>query len=617
MITDRGRRNVRLLRAPGVRRLLPAPGVRRLSKPHGVRRLAVLVALVLTLITGCTRIPTSGPVESAEGPTKVPEVAVEVAPEPPTPGASPRMVVEGFLQAMANYQQGYGVARLYLSSDVRDNWRPEAGVTVYEDGYGVSATPDSAVLEAPLVGSIEADGSFRHRTDQMLHDFGIARDVDGEWRIRYPPDGLLISRYLFDKFYQSTNLWFFDPSWTTMVPDPIILPSGNRSPTALLQGLLRGPTDWLSPVVVSAIPTQTRLNVQSAYADAQGVVEVSLSESVAGLADEQRSRMAAQITWTLGQLDGVTGVRFHMNGAPYAIPEAHEGVVDIRAFEWLDRNPPGSRQPTAFGATDSGLVTMAEGAGSTEIQPVAGPLGAQAGIEAFDVSPGRERIAMVTAQRTSLRVGPLGENPTEVLTGQGFLRPQFVSAQGSEVWTVGEVEHANTQTVVRVTPERTDTLTLPVAGGRVVAFRLSPDGTRMALIHTTPDGRQELGVARVNRALPDIVLDGWRPVPLGDAGDPGPSQLVDVGWFDPTTLVVLAGAGARQPVKPYRVDVYATTVSEIGQPDNWQAETVATAPRTTGGGRVLVQGRNGVWRYEDDYRWPLVAKGLVCVAYAS
>lgn len=154
-----------------------------------------------------------------------------------------------------------------------------------------------------------------------------------------------------------------------------------------------------------------------------------------------------------------------------------------------------------------------------------------------------------------------------------------------------------------------------MAESRILAFRLSPDGTRMALIRATPEGRRELGVARVNRSLPDIVLDGWRPVPLGDAQDPGPALLVDVGWLDPTTLIVLAGAGDRRPVKPYRVGVYATSVTEIGQPDNWLAETVATAPRT-GGGRALVQGRNGVWRYEDDYRWPLVGKGMTAVAYA-
>ena len=583
--------------------------------PHGVRRLVLLVALAIFVVSGCTRIPTSGPVESAEGPTKAPEVSVEVAPEPPTPGASPRMVVEGYLQAMANYQQGYGVARLYLSSAVRESWRPETGVTVYEDGYGVSATPEVATLEAPLVGTIEADGSFQHRTDPLVHDFHLVRDTDGEWRIGNPPEGLLISRYLFDKFYASVNLWFFDPSWTTMVPDPVLVPTGNRTPTALLQGLLRGPTDWLSPVVVSAIPSQTRLNVQSAYADADGVVEVSLSESVAALADEQRSRMAAQVVWTLGQLDGVSGVRFHMNGAPYAIPEADEGVVDIRAFEWLDRTPAGARAPAVFGATEAGLVTLTEGAGNAEVQPVAGPLGELTGVEAFDIAPGRDRVAVVSDQRSLLRVGALVDAPAEVLRGHDLLRPQFVQSQTSEVWTVGHPGDAPHQSVVRIAPDRTDHLALPVAESRILAFRLSPDGTRMALIRATPEGRRELGVARENRSLPDIVLDGWRPVPLGDAQDPGPALLVDVGWLDPTTLIVLAGAGDRQPVKPYRVGVYATSVTEIGQPDNWLAETVATAPRT-GGGRALVQGRNGVWRYEDDYRWPLVGKGMTAVAYA-
>ncbi len=63
-------------------------------------------------------------------------------------------MVEGFLQAMANYQSGYQVARQYLMPEVRDSWRPEdGGVQVYADGYSVTATPESVMLSAPLGGS--------------------------------------------------------------------------------------------------------------------------------------------------------------------------------------------------------------------------------------------------------------------------------------------------------------------------------------------------------------------------------------------------------------------------------------------------------------------------------
>ncbi|MDO5500135.1 MAG: GerMN domain-containing protein, partial [Propionibacteriaceae bacterium] len=373
------------------------------------KRRAILIwaALVLVLVSGCTRIPTTGPVDPAAGRGRVPEVSVEVAAEPPEPGASPRTVVEGFLQAMANYQQDYAVARLYLASEQRESWRPESGVTVYEDGYGVSSTPESARLEAPLRGRLGADGSYQSSADQLVHDFMVVRDADGEWRIGNPPEGLLVSHYLFEKFYRMVNIYFFDPTWTSVVADPVFLPTGNQTPTALLQALLRGPTDWLTPAVVTAMPAQARLNVQSAFIDEMGVVEVSLNEAVGGLAEEQRSRMAGQVTWTLGQLEGVTGVRFLINGAPYAVPEAEDGVVRIQAFTRLDPSPD-QRTVQVFGATSGGLVMITDPALGGQTQAVPGPLGSQGGIEALAVSAGADRLAFVSANGSVLRAGTFG-----------------------------------------------------------------------------------------------------------------------------------------------------------------------------------------------------------------
>lgn len=582
------------------------------------RALLVWVSLVALVMTGCASIPTSGPVERGAGLGRVPEVSVEVAPEPPLPGALPRTVVEGYLQAMANYQQGYAVARLFLASDVRDRWRPENGVAVYKDGYGVTSTPESAQLDAPLRGRIGPDGSFQHTSEQLVHDFGMIRDVDGEWRIGNPPDGLLVSSYLFENFYRSFNIYFYDPSWTTVVPDPIFLPEGNQTPTALLQALLRGPTDWLLPVVVTAIPAQTRLNVQSAFVDPNGVVEVSLNDTVGALAEEQRSRMAGQITWTLGQIEGVNGVRFLLNGAPYAVPEAVDGVVRIQAFSWMDPSPP-QRAVPVFGATADGVVTVGESARGAELQPVAGPLGATPDVDSLAVSAPTDRIAVVTGGGSTLKVAPVGGTaPTTVVSGTGILRPQFVRSRELELWTVrDDPEGATGQVAQRIVGDRVHAVALPAfAGTRMTAFRISPDGTRVAAIRRTPEGVLQLGVARINRTLPETTIDGWRDVPLGSGFDPAPREIVDVGWLDPTALIVLAGRDARQPVRPYRVDVYAASLGEIGQPDNWQARTVASLPRA-GGGRALVVGRNGTWRYESDYRWPLVTRSLVAAAYAG
>ncbi|MDO5681614.1 MAG: LpqB family beta-propeller domain-containing protein, partial [Propionibacteriaceae bacterium] len=388
------------------------------------------------------------------------------------------------------------------------------------------------------------------------------------------------------------------------------------TPTALLQALLRGPSDWLSPGVVTAIPAQARLNVQAAIIDADGVVEVSFNESVAALADEQRSRMAGQITWTLSQLDGVNGVRFLMNGAPYAVPEAEDGVVRMHAFSWLDPIP-SQRNGQLYAATADGFVTVSDSARGTEIEPMAAPLGAIQGVVSMDVSPAGDRIAWVGVGENALTAGPIGDHhPPVVLTAQHLLRPQFVRAGVLELWTIAD-EDGGGQVAYRIEDDHVEPIRLEAfAGSRVEAYRISPDGTRIAAVRRTDDGRLELGVARINRTNPAIVIDGWREIVLAERGTPRPDRIVDLGWLTPTELIVLASGEGRQSVRPYHVDIQGAAIHEIGQPDNWQSFAVATSPRSEKG-RAVVVGTNGAWRFEDEYRWPMLARGLVAAAYAG
>lgn len=328
--------------------------------------------------------------------------------------------------------------------------------------------------------------------------------------------------------------------------------------------------------------------------------------------------MAGQITWTLSQLEGVTGVRFLMNGAPYAVPEADEGVVRMSAYAWLDPTP-GQRPVQLFGARRDGLVSVVDTPRGGEVLPLAGPLGSTAGVVTLDVSPTADRIAFVGTDRGGLRAGTLDDTlPPIVLTAPELLRPQFVQSRELELWTIGRgTAEGQGQVAYRLVGDRAQQVRLDAfAGSRVEAYRISPDGTRMAAVRWTDQGRIEVGLALINRTTPEIVVEGWREVPLEEPPYPRPDQIIDVGWLTPTDLVVLTTGDGRQTVRPYRLDLYATSVNEMAQPDNWQAYAVATSPRAESG-RAVVLGRNGAWRYEDDYRWPMLARDLVAVAYAG
>jgi hypothetical protein len=90
-----------------------------------MRRLLVLVvALALALVSACSSIPTSGPVE--EVPFTAQPRGIDIAPEPPAEGVTPTRLVEGFLQAMADPGDDYAVARQYLTAGAGAWWQPKS-----------------------------------------------------------------------------------------------------------------------------------------------------------------------------------------------------------------------------------------------------------------------------------------------------------------------------------------------------------------------------------------------------------------------------------------------------------------------------------------------------------
>ena len=109
---------------------------------RSARTIGALVAVAL--LAGCATVPTSGPVDRHTPQATGVNSGVRIDPLPPADGASPLLVVEGFLHAMSVYQPDYAVARQYLTPSASAAWHPESGVQVYADGvppaeYGLSA----------------------------------------------------------------------------------------------------------------------------------------------------------------------------------------------------------------------------------------------------------------------------------------------------------------------------------------------------------------------------------------------------------------------------------------------------------------------------------------------
>ncbi|WP_114560794.1 GerMN domain-containing protein [Desertihabitans aurantiacus] len=570
----------------------------------------LLLPLLLALLTSCLSVPTSGPVEGGGTASPAPSGPVEIEPQPPAAGASPALVVEGFLHAMANYRTDYSVAREYLAEEVRDSWRPERAVIVYDSGSPVS-TGETVVLDRPLVAVVDAGGAFQRQDRRYRIDFEMRRDAAGEWRIGNPPDGLLISQYLFERFYDDVNVYYFNPEFSTLVPDPIYVPRGSQSATTLLRAMLDGPTSWLREAVVSAVPEGTELGL-SIPVDAGGVADVSLSATVDTLNNEQRTRMAAQVVWTLRQLPQITAVRFLVDGMPYVVPgQDPGGVLPLNAYQYFSPVP--ALDSALYVATEQGIGSTRDDVLPYEVRPLDGPLGGWtepvAGLAVSnDPMP---KAAVVTGDRSRLLVADSAPEAAlvTVLEGQqGLLAPQW--DRFDELWTAASGPEPGFWVVRDEQPLRVGAPVLEDA--ELVDFAVSPDATRMAVVRRTAAGT-ELGLALITRG-DDPRVDSWRRLPLVSSGRSGPTTVAAVEWTSATSLLVLGATTPDGPLLPWTVDQDGAGMNQVGS-GSWSARSLhAHASDQTAPAAVV--GRDGqLWVRETDFSWPEKMQGVRAAAY--
>ena len=114
-------------------------------------------ALAILLGAGCAGVPGSGPlhvgrpVAAAGG--GLTDARVREVPAGPQPDASRVDLVTGFLRAMVDSDDGYGVARSYLATGA--TWNSGVGITVYSGPARVirSGSTD-VIIRGKLVGVI-------------------------------------------------------------------------------------------------------------------------------------------------------------------------------------------------------------------------------------------------------------------------------------------------------------------------------------------------------------------------------------------------------------------------------------------------------------------------------
>jgi hypothetical protein len=580
----------------------------------------LLAALAAGLLAGCVNVPTVGPVERVEGSAQGCQNCVDIQVAPPAPGDEPKQIVDGYLRATSNYQANYAVARQFLTADAGERWSPEDGALIYR-GLPKAGGVDQVTFDGRLLGSLAADRTYTARDEPLRHDFGLRRE-NGEWRIDNPPPGLMVSDFSFTSSYQAYDLFFVGSSggsYSTLVPDPIYLPRLNSTASvasALMKALLNGPSQWLQPAVSTRIPQGTTLNVDSVTITGDGVATVPLSDQVLALSDPDRSLLAAQVVYTLKQVVGIKGVMFTVNQQSYRVPGSDPNSQTVATKDFAaELDPiPSVAADQLYAVKGRSLELVTVNASETTLAPAPGPLGrGELDLESIAVSVTNTDVAVVTGRRTRLARAPASNADGSVATllqgVEELVRPQF--SRYGEIWDVGRRGKRQQMWMFGPDPVQVDAAEV-LAGGTVRAFRISPDGTRMALVRRAGN-RDELGLARIIRTgASTVTVDGWRVLNTTQENQPQVTQMADVGWLNATQLLVLGSANKNAALGPVKITADASQISGENQANNWNAVELTVQPRTQ---TALIVGKDRRIYRDDGGQWQPFLDGVTTIAY--
>lgn len=588
-------------------------------------RLVTGVAAVAVVATACSGVPTSsapqviGPVLGAASSGSQPT-------DTPQPGAEPRAIVQEFLRANVAEPLDPRGPHEFLTPDEQRKWSDRT-VTILQGsvedadvGFGTPGNPHAVAVtvKGTQIGSLAAAGTYTPSPPAsggsgQPWSFTYGLDpVNGQFRISEAPDGLVVYADEFANAYRSTPLYFLDLAEKRLVPDvrytALTLPQAAASWE--LTQLLAGPRDELVNAVRTEMPSQ--LSSARSSVTVNGLQERVELPGSSHLDSDVKVRLAAQLIATLGSAQPQTAMTITDGGVPIDITNLSQpftrdtlaGVpptagANARLFDTASA-------PPVFYLDDAGRLVAGDG------RLVDGPLGtggrydlrsvavtaARADTDyyvAACIDTGSAQAFWVGRASSGLRQVPLVPVPHGPLT-----RPSWLTGQ-KEVWVANGSNLYRADYTARPVPTTaagTVPTTLP-PGARIAALRLSPEGSRIAMI-VQSGSQSQLWVAAVVRtgSLPDggtARLDSAEPI------TPRGYHLSDVAWSDDITLWTVGTTNQGRGIWSVTVDGAGLRErSSAGLPQPQAADSITTAP----GVLPWVSARGYVFEQSSDWEGP-------------
>lgn len=443
------------------------------------------VLSVAVLVSSCASLPNSSEPQSLkrlDNPSSQQDSG-------PISGREPDLLLRDFYANSANPLKQYAQARNYLTPDANNQWKP-GPETVIIDRIGMSrnstagADHVSYTVTGTIVGTLGEGGAYNPRNEDY-HAVVTLERRDGEWRIAELPNQAIIERTELRNRYIPRDLYFFDPTGNTLVPDRRWMFAGtNTQDTALISLLLAGPSPTLAPGVMDELPNSaayTRTN--------NGVYELT---GLSSLSEAARRRLAAQLTWTLALAEISEPFSFSIDG-DLVRNDRNNPKLSVNDFPEYNPSASGTSAGVLYALTNGKASSISDG----NVVAVPGFLGTNGGIESMDVaSLNHTNVAasVVTTnaegdKKSQLYMGPVDGDSTKILTAATLTKPTF-EANSQAVWTVMDgnkvMRVAQSSSSSSISQTEVDTSELGENHGDISVLRLSPTGVQAAFI---VDGR--------------------------------------------------------------------------------------------------------------------------------
>lgn len=553
------------------------------------RRTVLLALMLASVLSACTGVPTTSSPRTVQ---PLSGVAPSTAgAQGPPPDAAPGALVDSFLAANVSNPAS---STKWLTALARLQWaRSTITVITNRSASIYDEKRHRVTFTARELGSVDANGVYSPRLvgdgDGVLtsFQFGVA-DVGGQVRINSLQKGLLIDSDSFASDYVPHKLYFWDRANHYLVPDLRYSPLQNPSELAnwLLGQLVIGPrSDLLNSVNTDTLPGQARVRVT---VGSPSRVQIP---GATQLASDVRNRLAAQLSATLSGVLNGTALRIDDGPAAVSIPAAGGPVFTVADFPTA--SGPETPTPQVY-YLRSGHIRTADGAAlpgrvnTYYLQSIAlARPKAISGLAVAAVQPfGSGGRLLVGTQSGGLHV--------TTVHGQ-LSRPAWAPGL-PEVW-IGD----GSQLLVVTTNGRTSkaeavSVTTGVGGGRIVAVRFSPDGSRVALVVSGGAAGQKRAVLSVG----PVVRTGTGPPQVPALVPLSPDGVVptDVAWIDSTHLIATGRPAGSNEAEIFRTLVDGSDWSAGGtgnlaqQPDSLTAAPDALVWVSTPDGFVWEQNQS-------------------------